>query len=56
VTENTAKAGGAAIDKILAEKKLHVTNFDDWKKIDEAEMQSGMRQKISSVDEMLALL
>ncbi|WP_420549703.1 FAD-dependent oxidoreductase [Curvivirga sp.] len=56
ITANPAKQGGQAIDKLLAEKGCKVTTFADWKAIDAAETKTEARQKIASVDEMLAII
>lgn len=55
------RAGGVALDALLAERGLRVTSFSDWKRLDAIEVERGaargkVRDKLCSVPEMLALL
>lgn len=54
------KAGGAGLDRLLAERGVRVTDFADWERLDAAETARARpgapREKIVSVDEMLGLL
>lgn len=56
VTEDADKLGSNALDKLLSARNCRPTNLEDWNTIDAKEHANGMRQKISSVDEMLAIL
>ncbi|WP_428265849.1 NADP oxidoreductase [Haliangium sp.] len=50
-----------AVRALLAERGVRVVSFDDWKKIDAAEVAAGKavgkpREKLATIDEMLAVL
>jgi ferredoxin/flavodoxin---NADP+ reductase len=50
---------GGPIEKLLEERKVHVTSFGDWLGLDASEVSRGqakgkVREKFASVDEMLA--
>lgn len=55
------KPGVEAIRSLLADRGVHAVSYDDWQKIDAAEVQRGApkgkpREKFTRVEEMLALL
>jgi ferredoxin--NADP+ reductase len=58
IGEGAGKAGGEGFDAIAAERKLAVLEFDDWQKIDEAEVkrarEGAPREKFVLVEEMMA--
>ena len=51
------KAGGAGFDKLAAERGIKFVGFDDWKKIEEAEVQRARegapREKFVDIDHMI---
>ena len=53
-----ARRGGAGFDALAAERGLAVVQFDDWRKIDEAEVkrarEGSPREKFVAVEEMIA--
>jgi len=52
------KPGGSALDALLAERQVAVTTYEDWKRIDAAEVAAGEgerpRTKFTEIDAMLA--
>ncbi|MCY4150816.1 MAG: NADP oxidoreductase [Aestuariivita sp.] len=59
--QGESRRGAAACYEILTARKVHYIGFDDWKKIDAAEIARGEpigkpREKYTSTGEMLALL
>jgi ferredoxin--NADP+ reductase len=55
-----SRKGGAGFDALAAERKLAVVQFDDWRKIDEAEVKRARdgapREKFVAVSEMIAAI
>ena len=53
-------AGGAAIDALLAERRVRRVTFPEWEKISEQEFARAKapqpRERFTRVDEMLAVL
>jgi ferredoxin--NADP+ reductase len=53
----TGKAGPAGLDSLFAERGTQATTYDDWKRIDAAEIAAGggdrPRVKFTDIDEML---
>lgn len=50
-----------AVDAVLADSKVRVVSYDDWRSLDATELERGklkgkLREKIASVPQMLALL
>lgn len=56
ITADDNKNGSKTLDSLLASRGCRSTDLDDWKLIDTKEHANGVRQKISSIDEMLAVL
>jgi len=59
--EPCAKPDNADLDALLAERGVRVVHFDDWKKIDEAELARGKakgkpRDNFTTIEDMLAAL
>jgi ferredoxin--NADP+ reductase len=58
IGEGAGKRGGEGFDAMAAERKLAVVEFDDWRKIDEAEVkrarEGAPREKFVAVEEMIA--
>lgn len=58
VGEGAGKAGGEGFDRLAAERNLAVMAFDDWRKIDEAEVararEGAPREKFIAVEDMIA--
>jgi len=54
------KPGGAALDRLLAERRVRVVSFADWQRINAAEVARAApghpREKFVRVDDMLAVL
>ena len=58
---NERKSGAEAIMPLLKTGGIRHLNFDQWKQIDEMELENGRtmgkpREKYTSVDEMLAII
>jgi ferredoxin--NADP+ reductase len=57
IGDGAGKPGGAGFDRIAAERNLGVTGFDDWRRIDEAEVgrarEGAPREKFVAVADML---
>ena len=57
-TVSGSRAGGAGFDALAAQRALAVLQFDDWQKIDEAEVKRARdgapREKFVAVEEMIA--
>jgi len=57
---DSAKAGPAGLNSLLAERGVKVVSFEDWKKIEAAEEAAAThgapRRKFTEVDEMLAVV
>lgn len=56
ITADDNKEGSNALDKLLAERNCRPTDLSDWKTIDAKEHENGVRQKMSSIEEMLTAL
>ncbi|MBV1686554.1 FAD-dependent oxidoreductase [Novosphingobium sp. G106] len=58
IGDGAGKPGGDGFDKLANERNLAVMAFDDWKKIDEAEVKRARdgapREKFIAVEEMIA--
>jgi ferredoxin--NADP+ reductase len=58
IGEGAGKRGGEGFDALAAERKLAVVEFDDWRKIDEAEVkrarEGAPREKFVAIEEMIA--
>jgi ferredoxin--NADP+ reductase len=58
IGEGAGKAGGAGFDRLAAERNLAAMEFDDWRRIDEAEVkrarEGAPREKFVLVEEMIA--
>jgi len=59
--EPCAEPSSAAVTDLLKSRGVHAISFDDWKKIDEAEIERGKaagkpREKFTRITEMLAVL
>ena len=58
IGDGGGKAGGDGFDRLADERQLSVMGFDDWKKIDEAEMtrarDGAPREKFVAVADMIA--
>ena len=56
----TAKPGRASLEALLAERKVRVVSFADWKRIEAAEAARAVapapRRKFATVDDMLKAL
>jgi len=56
--EDGGRAGGEGLAKLLGERGVRVTSYDDWAKIDEREVggaaEGAPRKKLCSIEEMLA--
>ena len=58
---NSTKEGRNGIYSLLDERKIRHISYSDWKKIDQTEIERGSvkdkpREKITSVDEMIAII
>jgi adrenodoxin-NADP+ reductase len=58
IGEGAAKLGGEGFDRLSAERNLAVVQFDDWRRIDEAEVKRARdgapREKFVLIEEMMA--
>jgi ferredoxin--NADP+ reductase len=56
-----ASGGGSTLEALLDERKVHYVTFDEWKRLDEHEVDRGteakkLREKITRIEEMLQVL
>ncbi|MDR2858355.1 MAG: FAD-dependent oxidoreductase [Novosphingobium sp.] len=58
IGEGAGKAGGEGFDRLAAERGLPVMGFDDWRRIDEAEIkrarEGAPREKFTTIEDMIA--
>lgn len=58
IGEGAGKAGRSGLDEILSRRAVDVVTFNDWKKIEQAELQRARagapREKFTSIAEMIA--
>ena len=58
--DNSSKPGGDELDKMLIERAVRVVSYDEWLKIEAAEVAAATppapRRKFTSIDAMLAVL
>jgi NADPH-dependent glutamate synthase beta subunit-like oxidoreductase len=58
IGEGASKAGRSGLDEILSRRAVDVVTFNDWKKIEQAELQRARegapREKFTSIAEMMA--
>lgn len=58
IGDGAGKPGGAGFDTLAAERKLAIVEFQDWQKIDEAEVkrarEGSPREKFIAVEDMIA--
>lgn len=60
LTDGTGKAGGAGLDRILAERQVRPISFSDWQAIDAAEVaradHPAPRRKFVTIPQMLSVI